>query len=190
MNRSHFTFSLSCFAFLLLLLLLLMFFFSFRRKHDLPRPDSSRGSCHKEANWHCPNTPWRKSGKIKALCFSLVKQRQRKQKRERGHPLTGPTHVHLHMYCWIHTDQTIIDRYTWRKKDDTGLVQVFVFCNRAQSCKQTMAWLEMSAALRPSILLLCFFFFVCLSGDISGFFFFTDVPEESMQNVNRIDCQQ
>lgn len=73
------------------------------------------------------------------------------------------------------------------------LANKFMFCTCAQSCKQTMAWLEMTRCLKAfyssSLFFVCLFvrrhfsfFFVC--------FFFTDVPEESMQNVNRIDCQQ
>lgn len=59
--------------------------------------------------------------------------------------------------------------------------KVLVFCRPAQSCKQTIAWLKLVRWLKA----------------VSALFFsqetfeklFNDVPEESMQNVNRVDCQ-
>lgn len=69
------------------------------------------------------------------------------------------------------------------------LAYKFGFGNCAQSCKQTMAWMEMMHCLKAFYSSLFLFFFLFVRRHFRGFFF-TDVPEESMQNVNRIDCQQ
>lgn len=114
------------------------------------------------------------SGKIKALCFSLVKQRQHKQKEKQTTCLLACTHTSTYVLL-----NTYWSNYNWslhvkkRKKTkrlyfNTELVQVFVlaykvvFCNSAQSCKQTMASLKLVYWLKAfSVLHLFSFFFVC-----------------------------
>lgn len=59
------------------------------------------------------------------------------------------------------------------------------------ACLKLVYWLKAVSVLLLLLLCLLLLFFLKIFLFVRRHFrfFFTDVPEESMQNVNRIDCQ-
>lgn len=151
MNCSHFTFSLSCFAFKVN-----MFCSTKCLSLQLPQKQT--------------NIVLTRHGKnqIKALCFSIVKQRQREQKEKQTTCLLACTHT----YIYICIAQYILIKlclisYTHEERNDyrdTELVQVL--CQLTELCfvfvpsRVNRLWLGQNwfVGLRPCLFL---FFFVC-----------------------------